>query len=152
LAHLGLGELARHRGELDEALRWCQQALGECGSDWQGATARSHVLTALGRIAEVKGAVEQARSLHREAVEIALGQQFRTHLVDAMLGCAGLVLLEGNAQRAAQLLGMAEALRGTAIAGDPDVDRLRERVGTDPEYHRGRAMTFDDVVEFLSSP
>jgi predicted ATPase/DNA-binding SARP family transcriptional activator len=152
LVHLGLGELARHRGEVSEARRWCERALGECGSDWQGATARSHVLTALGRIAEAEGAVEQARSLHREAVEIALGQQFQTHLVDAVVGYAGLVLREGDAQRAARLLGMAEALRGTAIVGDPDATRLQERLGADPEYHRGRATTAGEVVAFLSNP
>ncbi|KAA9165811.1 AfsR/SARP family transcriptional regulator [Amycolatopsis acidicola] len=154
LAHLGFGELARDRGEIAEAKRWCEQALDECGTDWQSASARTHVLTALARVAEAEGDLARARELHLESIELATGLRFHTFLVDAVQGYAGLVLSEGNADRAAWLLGLADALRGYPPADSPDVTRVRDQLGTAHQqaYEAGRALTFADAVTFFSNP
>ncbi|WP_344615109.1 hypothetical protein, partial [Dactylosporangium salmoneum] len=56
-------------------------------------------------------------------------------LADAIEGRAGTVALGGDGAEAARLLGVAAGLRGTAVAGDPDVARAaaaaRELVGPD---------------------
>ncbi|GAB2976307.1 winged helix-turn-helix domain-containing protein [Amycolatopsis acidiphila] len=148
MAHLGLGELARQRGDLGEARRWCEQALGECVAGWQAANARSHVLTALGRISQAEGALDEARSRHREAIRIALDNQLRSDLVAATAGAAGLALLDGDSGWAAQLLGMAEALRGTPLSGDPDAARVRTQVG-EPAVEAARRMTYAEVTAAL---
>ncbi|HEU5110220.1 MAG TPA: tetratricopeptide repeat protein, partial [Micromonosporaceae bacterium] len=71
LAQAGLGEIARRRGDLPAARRLHEQALVGMASDWLNASARAHVLTGLGRLAESEGAPDRARALYREAIELA---------------------------------------------------------------------------------
>ncbi|HVV08853.1 BTAD domain-containing putative transcriptional regulator [Amycolatopsis sp.] len=153
LAHLGFGELARQRGETAEAKRWYEKALAECGPDWQSASARTKVLTAQARIAEAEGDLDRAGALHRESIDLTLGLQFHTYLVDALQAYAGLVLREGDGDRAARLLGLADALRGHSVADDPDVTRVRDQVGAHRRsYEEGRTMTFADAVTLVTDP
>lgn len=77
-------------------------------------------------------------------------------LADAVEGRAGAALLEGTGTRAALLLGMAVALRGTAVAGDRDVAGVaagaRDLVGAEvfaSAYARGAAMRHDEVLAAL---
>jgi predicted ATPase/DNA-binding SARP family transcriptional activator len=154
LARLGLGEIARHRGNLGEARGWYEKALSEPASDWQSTAARSQVLTAVGRLAEAEGDLEKARDLHQQAVDLALGLQFHSYLVDAVEGCAGLALRKGDPGRAARLLGLAEGLRGVRTEGDPELARIRDELGTAhaDAFAEGAAMTFQDAVTFFSNP
>ncbi|TNC22396.1 BTAD domain-containing putative transcriptional regulator [Amycolatopsis alkalitolerans] len=138
-AHLGLGTLARREGDLAAARRWCERALDECGTDWQGSGVRAHVLTALGRIASAEGDFAGARSRHQEAVRIALAQQPGLDLAEATEGLATLAAASGETGEAAYLLGLAESLRGRATTGDPDLTRLRDRLAGDREFARGTA-------------
>jgi hypothetical protein len=71
----------------------------------------------------------------------------------AVEGLAGVALLEGDGERAAFLLGAGTALRGIALAGDPDVARVRAgaraRIGGsafDRAHERGTALTFGQKV------
>jgi tetratricopeptide (TPR) repeat protein len=148
MAHLGLGELARHRGEPAQARRWSEQALGECETGWQAANARSHVLTALGRIAEADGALEEARSHHREAIRIALDNQLRPDLAAATAGAAGWALLAGDPEQAGRFLGMAEVLRGTPLTDDPDTARVRHEAD-DSAFAAGRRLSYAEVTGAL---
>ncbi|SFI90017.1 BTAD domain-containing putative transcriptional regulator [Amycolatopsis sacchari] len=148
LAHLGFAELARLRGDLAEARRWAEQALGECGAGWQSTGARSRVLTALGRIAEATGDLAGSRAWHRQAIELTLDRRFRHDLVVAVAGAAPLALAEGDPPRAARLLGIAEGLRGAPLAGDPEVDLLRARLAAE-EVDRGRRMSYPEVRAYL---
>lgn len=152
LAHLGFGELARDRGELDEAKRWSERALTECGTDWQSASVRTRVLTALARIAEAEGELTRAKSLHRESIDLALGLRFHAYLVDAVRGYAGFVLRAGEPERAAWLLGLTDALRGAPTKDDPEVTRLRDLLGDQESYSDGLELTFADAVTFFSNP
>ncbi len=68
-------------------------------------------------------------------------------------GLAGVAMLEGDGERAALLLGVGAALRGSALAEDPDVARIttraRARIGDaayDSAYTRGRTVTRERML------
>jgi tetratricopeptide (TPR) repeat protein len=156
-AHRGLGEVARLRGELAEARRCCEVALAECPTEWFSAEGtRSAILIALGWIAEAEGDPVEARAWHHQAVTAAVRTRGFTAVAGAVEGLAGVALLDGDAARAALLLGAARALRGAPVAGDPDVARVsaaaRARLGDiayEQAYQRGAAMTRDETLTLL---
>jgi tetratricopeptide (TPR) repeat protein len=84
LAHSGLGEVARNRGNLAEARRWQELALSESTMDWSNSGARSQVLSALGRVAEAEGDTEQARAHYQEAVDLAVDNRMPAAVSDAV--------------------------------------------------------------------
>jgi tetratricopeptide (TPR) repeat protein len=158
LAHRGLGEIARRRGDLAEARRLHQTALGLCATDWQNARARSQVLTALGWVAETEGDAGQARSWHHQALAIALGSGSLPDVADAAEGLAGAVLGEGDGEQAALLLGVGVGLRGTAVAGDPDIARVargaRDLIGAGAyasAFQRGAALPRQEALALLGA-
>ncbi|WP_344864590.1 BTAD domain-containing putative transcriptional regulator, partial [Planomonospora alba] len=122
--HLGLGELARHRGDLDEARRQCETALARCSTGWFDAEeTRTRVCVALGWIAEAEGDAAGALAWHRRAFTSGHRTRDLTLVARIAEGLAGVALLEGDGERAALLLAEAAALRGGPPAGDPDADR-----------------------------
>ncbi|WP_236788923.1 BTAD domain-containing putative transcriptional regulator [Amycolatopsis sp. GM8] len=135
-AYLGHGLLAARRGDLPGARRWYGRALDECGGDWLSTGTRSRVLTALGRVTDD---LAEAGSLHRQAVRSALSQQFGIDVAEAVEGLAGFTAASGDPGQAAYLLGLAEALRGRAPVGDPDLAALRRRLAGHPEFTRGKS-------------
>ncbi|MBA2897501.1 BTAD domain-containing putative transcriptional regulator [Nonomuraea soli] len=145
---LGLGELARLEGRLDEAGALLERALEEAGQGGfvvEGAQARA--LTALGRLARARGdAPDEARAFHERAVGLARRSPLACDLADAVEGLAGAVPPDD----AALLLGVAVALRGTAAVGDPDVARTAEAVRDRPEiFARGAAMSREEALTTL---
>jgi tetratricopeptide (TPR) repeat protein len=88
LAHSGLGEIARRRGDLVAARRFHESALSESTMDWVNAGARSQVLTALGRVAEDEGNAGEARVLYRQAVELAVDNRMPATADEAVAGLA----------------------------------------------------------------
>ncbi|HVW41891.1 MAG TPA: BTAD domain-containing putative transcriptional regulator [Amycolatopsis sp.] len=148
-AYLGLGLLARSRGNPADARRWCERALDRCGDDWLGTGARSRTLTALGWVALAEGSLPEAFARHREALGLALGGQFGFEVAEAVEGLAGATLLAGNRAEAAYLLGLAEGLRGRAPVGDPEVTRLRQHLAGEPDFPRGRQTPAADARAYL---
>lgn len=143
-ALLGLAEVARCRDDPEAARAWLAQASAvvEAGG-FRFASMRARLFTALGR--------------HSEAVEAARTSPFSADVADATEGLATKVVAAGEGDRAALLLGVAVALRGTAVAGDPRVARVteeaRELIGAEAfavAYARGaeldkeRALTVVD--------
>ncbi|TDE26918.1 tetratricopeptide repeat protein, partial [Nonomuraea mesophila] len=162
--HLRLGNLARLEGDLDEASRRLGAALA--GVQFRGFTAdatRAHVLTALGRLAEATGDVSEAARRHEQALAAVLESPLSADLADVAEGLAGLALAgrrpderTPGAERAAQLLGAAVALRGTSVAGEPDVARIAaaatEILGPEAfaaAFSRGASMSGDKAREAL---
>ncbi len=162
LAHArhGLAEIARLRGDLAEARRQCGSALAVCPTDWFGAEdTRCQIWVTLGRIAEAQGDADTARAWHHRALAVALRWMHRPTAATAVEGLAGVALLDGAAGRAALLLGAAAALRGTAVAGQPDVARVADAARAacadmeyDRQYRRGATMTVEQVLAAVGAP
>jgi predicted ATPase/DNA-binding SARP family transcriptional activator len=158
-AHRGLGEVARLRGDLPQARRLCELALAECPTGWFGAEAtRADIMAALGQLAAAEGDLGAARDWYRRALTAALGHGGFTVTGRAAEGLAGVAFLEGDGGRAALLLGVGAALRGAAVASDPDAARVaaaaRSRIGEaahERAYRRGAAMTRDQALALLGA-
>jgi len=154
---LGLGEIARLRGDTRNAASLLAQALddaqaGNFGTD----AAKARVLTALGRLAAGSGKRAEALAHHRDALTTARLSPLTSDIADAAEGQADAALLTGSAGRAALLLGVAVALRGMARAGDPDVARItggaREVLGATAfgeAFARGALMAPDQALTVL---
>ncbi|MEV7005309.1 BTAD domain-containing putative transcriptional regulator [Streptosporangium sp. NPDC051022] len=157
LACLGLGEIARFEGDLAEARRGLETALRACEAGPFGAGgARTRVLVALGRLAAAEGDIAEARLRHHQALAAAHGSRAAYDLAAAAEGQAEAVLLDGSGRRAALLLGVAVALRGTAVAGDRDVARTaagaRDLIGPEAfasAFSLGAAMCRDEALTTL---
>jgi hypothetical protein len=74
-------------------------------------------------------------------------------------GLAGVAALEGDGERAALLLGLGVAFRGTTIAGDPDVAQvaatarsLVDAVTYERAYDRGSCATREEAMALLALP
>jgi predicted ATPase len=171
---LRLGEMARLEGDLAEASRHLRAALAASETGlFQAHGPRSHVLTALGRLAEATGDAPEAARRHAEALAMTLRSPLTTDLADAAEGLAGQCLLDGAedradrgldgaavgsgpAERAAVLLGVGVALRGMAVAGDRDVARIAAAAtevlgpaGFAAAYSKGASMSRDDALAIL---
>ncbi|MEV6005834.1 BTAD domain-containing putative transcriptional regulator [Streptomyces sp. NPDC051976] len=159
MAHLGLGDAARLRGDLATARDLCEQALAECPIGWFSSNStRSLVLVALGRIAVAEGDATAARG-HFSAAATTERAAMRFPLAGAVtaVAAAGLALLEDDPRRAAVLLGAAEALRGGSLDG-PDASgaaaAARAALG-DQEYAaavaEGARLSREDAIEGVIS-
>ncbi|MEV4580811.1 BTAD domain-containing putative transcriptional regulator [Nonomuraea jabiensis] len=156
---LRLGEMARLEGDLAEASRHLEAALAASETGLFSAHgARSHVLTALGRLAEATGDAPEAARRHAEALAMTLNSPLTTDLAHATEGLAGQCLLDApeNPERAAVLLGVGVALRGMAVAGDRDVARIAAAAtdvlgpaGFAAAYSKGASMSRDDALATL---
>jgi hypothetical protein len=94
-----------------------------------------------------------ARRWHRRALSLALDRRILPVAANATEGLAGAAVLDGAGERAALLLGAAVALRGTAVAGDPNVAhtaaRAKELIGSaafTAAYERGTALSHDEAL------
>ncbi|MFB9447675.1 AfsR/SARP family transcriptional regulator [Dactylosporangium vinaceum] len=119
---LGLAEVARLRGDLPLAAAELERAAAEIRpGDPASVYVRASVLTARARLAEAEHRLDDAARLHEDAWTAVQRAPLPANLADVLEGRAGHALLTGRARTAAVLLGRAVALRGTAVAGDPDV-------------------------------
>lgn len=156
-AQLGLGEIARLRGDPAEANRLLRTALKGCVSGWvTSAATRGEVLVALGRVAEAEGDARGARARHREALGVVVGGGFVPVLSEAAEGLAGADLLDGDGAGAARLLGIGAALRGVRATGDPDAERIeagaRALIGDEAyaaAFARGAALSREEALAVL---
>jgi predicted ATPase len=90
LARCGLGEIARRRGDLRTARHLHETALAVSTEDWANAGARCRVLTALGRVAEDEGNPAEARSLYRQAIDLATDNRMPAEADEALTALARL--------------------------------------------------------------
>ncbi|MEU0485923.1 BTAD domain-containing putative transcriptional regulator [Streptosporangium sp. NPDC006013] len=153
----GLAEIARLRGELDEARTLAREALDLCPQEWYAAEeTRLRITVELGRIATSSGDGAGARAWYREALEPAL-HRYLLVAGSAIGGLAEVVLLENDVRGAARLLGAATALSGAAAA-HPDAARVtaavRARIGGaayEKEWRAGTRMSRSEVLSMLEA-
>ncbi|MER6826438.1 BTAD domain-containing putative transcriptional regulator [Streptosporangium sp. NPDC000563] len=151
----GLAEVARLRGDLDEARALALGALELCTQEsYATEEIRSRVTVELGRIAASGGDAAGARAWHLRA----LGPALRRYSPPAGLvleGLAEVALLEGDAEGAARLLGAATALGGTPAANlDTGVTAaVRARTGGaayERERRVGTRMSRSEVLAMFA--
>ncbi|MDX3100005.1 BTAD domain-containing putative transcriptional regulator, partial [Nonomuraea angiospora] len=116
--NLRLGEMARLEGDLAGASRHLEAAFAASETGlFQAHGARSHVLTALGRLAEATGDAPEAARRHAEALAMTLKSPLATDLADAAEGLAGQCLLDGAAPPAGRHPDAAEDPAGGHLDG-----------------------------------
>ncbi|MFF3442966.1 BTAD domain-containing putative transcriptional regulator [Streptosporangium sp. NPDC002721] len=154
--HHGLAEIARLRGDLDEALTLALSALELCTQEWYATEElRLRITVGLGRIVASRGDGAGARTWYRRAVEPAL-QRYPLVAGSAIEGLAEVALLEGDAKGAARLLGAVTALGGTTAA-DSGVDvtaAVRARMGDaayEEEWRAGTRLSRSEMLATLDA-
>ncbi|MBB4687031.1 BTAD domain-containing putative transcriptional regulator [Amycolatopsis jiangsuensis] len=129
--YVGLAGLARRAGDLAGARALAERALAECTSgSFAVALVRTAASVALAWIAVAGHRPDEARRRVRDAVETAYSWHDNSLLASALEAGAGVVAEEERFAEAATLLGAAEALRGSAVPGQPDVARVAEAAAT----------------------
>jgi predicted ATPase/DNA-binding SARP family transcriptional activator len=161
-AELGLGQTARKEGKLDIAethLRSVLQTSQRIGCEPD--VARTISLSELGFIAEQRGDPAAARSLHLESLIGAQKLGDPQAVAQALTGLAGAQALGGQPDRAAQLLGAADAAWRPADASPPpsdsaDVNRItavtRQALGEAAfaaEFQNGRRLKPEQASSLL---
>ncbi|MET9456929.1 BTAD domain-containing putative transcriptional regulator [Streptomyces canus] len=150
-ARRGLGDSARLSGNENHARVHYESALEACAANWFSVGETVLILIGLGRTAAAEGDLDQARDWFEQA---------RTHALDAPDVLALAAIAEALAsvaprpERAAELLGAAEGLRGGSAEGDPDVVRTKKDVrrklspeAYDTAFEQGRALRSAAVSE-----
>ncbi|MFI6320657.1 BTAD domain-containing putative transcriptional regulator [Nonomuraea sp. NPDC050556] len=148
---LGRAEIARFRGDDDHCRALLQDTLAATREGFGADGMRAAVLAAMGRL-------DGDRACFKASLAAARASGLSPDLADATEAQAEAALLEGAGERAALLLGVAVAIRGTAMAGDPDVARAaaaaRDLVGAEAfaaAYSRGASMTREEALTELSA-
>jgi hypothetical protein len=114
----GLGELARRRGDVEEARELLAAADAAARDGDFGAAAVQ--ARALGTLARLAADDAEAADLYRGALAAVRRSPLRSDLADAADRAAGAAARAGDLERSALLLGAAVALRGTAVAGETE--------------------------------
>ncbi|GGY86831.1 BTAD domain-containing putative transcriptional regulator [Streptomyces poonensis] len=152
-ARRGLGDAARLSGAEDTAHARVhyESALEACAANWFSVGETVLILIGLGRTAAAEGDLDQARDWFAQARAHAL--EVPDTLALAAVAEA-LASVAPHPERAAELLGAAEGLRGAPAGGDRDVVRTVEdvRARLSPEAYdkacsQGRALRSAAVSE-----
>ena len=164
-AELGLGQTARSEGKLDAAeihIRNVLHTSQRIGSEpSEPDVARTVSLSELGFIAELRGEPDGARSWHLRCLTAAQKLGDPQAVAQALAGLAGAQALGGQPDRAARLLGAADAAwhpAGTHLLSSdvPDVTRItamtKHALGEAAfaaEFRNGRRLRPDQASSLL---
>ncbi|MCG5219804.1 BTAD domain-containing putative transcriptional regulator [Streptosporangium soli] len=156
----GLAEVARLRGDLAGARRECESALAKVSPGrWGMDEVGSELHVTLGRIAVAEGDPAVAAERFRDGLAAAVNSPSYPAAAAAAEGTAGLALIEDEPERAALLLGAAQALRGGPMA--PGLDEARAIAGARARlgdagyiaaFEHGAAMTRQEALTLLDAP
>ena len=149
--------IARWEGKLDEARAIADAGCRAFEGGWPPFDQfYSLLLTSRGHAAVESRELDQAHDWYQRALEAAVRTRDRPVISRAVELLAAVALAEGDAERAAYLLGQAAALRGVGDEADPDVLRVRTAAraalgdeGFALAYERGTAWRREDLVEAL---
>ncbi len=153
-----LAEIARWQGRLDEARELLDAVIADFERGGVPIGQRHAILlVSKGELEVAAGDLESARRCYRRALSKALESRDRPVTARVVELLADIALAEGDAERAAALLGTAEVLRGMADEADVDVVRVRETAraalgdeGFAQAYRRGTARSREEVLAALA--
>jgi predicted ATPase/DNA-binding SARP family transcriptional activator len=111
-----------------------------------------------GLVEAAAGKLETARRYHQEALRIAVDARDAPVIAMVVVGLADLAIREGDPERAAFLLGAADAVRGSLDRTVPDTDRItfeaRAVLGDadfEAAYHRAADVTPAGLMDRLDA-
>jgi tetratricopeptide (TPR) repeat protein len=120
----GFATFARIEGNLDEARAAVAVPARELDNPTFAPQFRAQTRSSMGSIEAAAGNLRAARSHHAAALRIAVLSRDQPVIAYTLVGVADLALREGDPERAAFLLGAADAVRGSRDRSVPDTDRI----------------------------
>jgi predicted ATPase/DNA-binding SARP family transcriptional activator len=120
----GYATFARMDGNLDEARAAVLVAAKELDNPTFAPQFRAQTLSTMGSIEAAAGDFVKARSHHTAALRIAVASRDQPVIAIVLVGVADMALRQGDPERAAFLLGAADAVRGSRDRSVPDTDRI----------------------------
>ncbi|WP_030453554.1 BTAD domain-containing putative transcriptional regulator [Herbidospora cretacea] len=150
------GQLARWRGDPEEALRQLASAGALLGDDDPGGWVRALAMDMHGGLTDD---LAEARRHRAEAFRVAVNSGYPPLIATVLIGVADLALRRGEHAQAARLLGAAEAVRGTPDHSLPDAARIaaatRARLGDEgfaEAVEEGRRRDWRELAEVTLAP
>ncbi|GIE04549.1 SARP family transcriptional regulator [Paractinoplanes durhamensis] len=120
----GYATLARLEGDLEVAREMIGRSAHLMGNPVFAPQFYAVTLGTQGLVEAAAGDLGRARRHHREALRIAVDTRDAPVIAMVVVGIADLAIREGDPERAAYLLGAADAVRGSEDRTVPDVERL----------------------------
>ena len=155
----GNATFARVEGDLDEARRSMARAAELMDNPAFAAQFRAMTRSTQALIETSAGDLVLARDRHAEALRLAVQSRDAPVVALVLEGVADLVLREGDPERAALLLGAADAVRGLRDLSTPDRARIAEEAraalgdaGFEAAYGRAAGLTVTGAVEATGLP
>jgi len=157
-----LAEVARLQGDYEQALPMFEegaQLLSGTGSK----SFMAILMDGLGTIMQYQGHYDRALAIHTQCLTLAHEMDDRRIIALSLEKLAGVAAGTGRAERAARLLGTAEALREAIQVPIESIDRpdyerfvAMARAGLDDEsfataWAKGRAMTMEQAIAYALS-
>ena len=158
-AFTNLGEQTRLQGDIPRAKEAYEESLSVAREIGDGLR-ESLVLINLGFIALHEGDAEGAQTMLKESLTLALEIGHTAYTADKYMALAGAAVALGQPERAARLMGAADALSGeqsfTPQSGDiPEFERYEaavrealDEVTFETAWAEGRAMKPDEAIAF----
>jgi predicted ATPase/DNA-binding SARP family transcriptional activator len=147
-------EFARLDGDFDLARRFTTEAADAIGAGRLVAPqARAMVASAEGYLAAARGDLPAARRAHAKAVAEAVSSVDSPVVAQILVGVADLALRDGDAPRAATLLGASVGVRGTPDLSLSDEVRVTAAVRAalgDAEFERCREAGSGTTIETVT--
>ncbi|MDG4799305.1 BTAD domain-containing putative transcriptional regulator [Micromonospora sp. WMMD980] len=149
-----LGGIARIEGSLDEAAECFAEAMRrQEQAPLVAPQFRGLLQAAMGHLALARGDVPEARVCLTEATDRALVARDMPVVAIIAVGWVAVAEAEGRYERAAEMLGTSDSLRGWPDRSDADAqrlaERLREKLGDDgyaAAYARGHGLSRADAL------
>jgi predicted ATPase/DNA-binding SARP family transcriptional activator len=154
-----LAQIERWEGNLDGARRVLETGIQEARVESHPfGQIHSSMLASLGHLELAAGDGRAARGCFERALAVALRSRDRPVIARAVELLAAIAMADGEAERAAVLLGEATTLRGLPNEADPDTARVRAAAravlgeqGFARSYERGTARPRDEVEAALAA-
>jgi tetratricopeptide (TPR) repeat protein len=150
----GYATIAREDGALDEARARLARAAQLIGPSSFASQFHAMIHSMQGMIQAAAGNLAAAHELHRSAVELAAESRDAWVLAQVLVGAADQAMRTGDPERAALVLGAADAIRGAPDRSVVDITRITAltraalgEAGFQQAYRRGGTVTMATALQ-----
>jgi predicted ATPase/class 3 adenylate cyclase/Flp pilus assembly protein TadD len=140
-----LGDVAYEEGDMIAATARYEESLAVFRDVGGGEISQAWLIADLGAVARETGQLAEARTRFEEALRTFCERVYRPGIAHGLVSLASVDALEGNADRAARLLGASEALRKQATITRIGSELVARRI----ILEQGRAALSDEAFEAL---